>query len=146
MADLYRMAPPYRAIDTDREAKRPIYFYIPAARFRNPKPIHDLGSRLTFLQPELPTEPFPEGFEPVTAGASLTELDARELGPLILGAMIPPKNRRARAWLQGCRVKLHEPQVLYFPFSRFHLDWKELNTGLSFQHTTLVETVEAPPR
>lgn len=150
MADLYRLAPPPRLVDNARESQRPIYFYVPATRFRSPKAAHKLGSRLTFLQPEVSTEAFPEGLEPLAAGGGLTELDARELGPVILGEMIPPKNRRATAWLQGCQVKLQEPRILYFPFSRAHLYWKGPWAGFTFQHNALSEEIhenkdELPP-
>ncbi|MDI6755688.1 MAG: hypothetical protein QME78_14990 [Thermodesulfobacteriota bacterium] len=49
MADLYRIAPPPRVINQEKEGRRPIYFYIPAVKFRNPQLIHTLASRLTFM-------------------------------------------------------------------------------------------------
>jgi DNA-directed RNA polymerase subunit RPC12/RpoP len=139
MADLYRLAPPPRVVNWEQEARRPIYFYIPALKFRNPQASYNLASRLTFLQPEVAPGSFPDGSHPLTAGGSLPEIDARELGPVILGAMIPPNNRRARGWLQGCRVELQEPQILYFPFAQVDLFWKELWTGLTFQRNASSE-------
>jgi len=139
MAGLYRLAPPPRVVNAEREAHRPIYFYIPAVKFRNPQIIHNLGSRLTFIQPEVKTASFPDGTHPLAAGGSLPETDAREMGPVILGAMIPQSNRKARAWLKDCRVELQEPQILYFPFAQADLFWKELTTGLSFQRNALCE-------
>ena len=71
MADLYTLAPPIRVLDMEAEAKKPIYFYMPAIRFRNPKAAHTLGSRLTFRQPAFTKEPFPDGYRPLTpAGTS----------------------------------------------------------------------------
>jgi DNA-directed RNA polymerase subunit RPC12/RpoP len=134
MADLYRFAPPPRAVDRQRESRRPIYFYIPAVNFSNPQTIHNLGSRLTFLQPELQTAPFPDGSRPPAAGGSLSEKDARDLGPVIFGSMIPQSNRRARAWLKDCKIDLQEAQIHYFSFARADLFWKELHTGIAFQH------------
>ena len=123
------------------ESDKPIRFFIPAARLRNPKAAHKLGSRLTMMQPDVQPAFFPEGVEPITAGAGLSEADARELAPVILGEMIPPKNRRAREWLTGCRLILREPRTIYFPFTRLHLFWKELNTGLTFQRNALSEAI-----
>ena len=61
------------------------------------------------------------------------------MGPVILGAVIPQANRKARAWLKDCRVELQEPQILYFPFVQADLFWKELSTGISFQRNALPE-------
>jgi len=139
MADLYRIAPPLRVINQLQEARRPIYFYFPGVKFRNPQVFPTLASRLTFLQPEVSPSSFPEGFHPFTAGGSLSEAEALEMGPVILGSLIPPKNRQARAWLKDCLVELREPQLLYFPFAQVDLFLKELSTGLSFQRRVLSE-------
>lgn len=139
MADLYRLAPPPRVINHEKENRRPIYFFVPAIKFRNPQLIHTLASRLTFLQPEFTTGPFPVGSRPSTAGGSLPGADAREMGAVILGSMIPQGNRKARTWLKGCQVQLQEPQLLYFPFTQVDLFLKELSTGLSFQRNALLE-------
>ena len=53
---------------------------------------------------------------------------------MILGSMVPQGNRKARAWLKNCKIDLQDAQILYFPFTRADLFWKELNTGISFQH------------
>jgi hypothetical protein len=139
MAGLYRLAPPPRVVNPEKEARRPIYFYIPAVKFRDPRVIHTLASRLTFIQPDLQPGSFPDGSHPVTAGASLPCGDACEMGPVILGSMIPQGNKRARAWLKDCRVELQEPQILYFPFAQADLFWKELSTGISFQGNAFPE-------
>ncbi len=139
MASFYQLAPPLRVLNPEKEARRPIYFYIPAVKFRDPHVIHNLASRLTFIQPDLKPASFSDGSHPVTAGASLPDADASEMGPVTLGAMIPLANRRARAWLKDCRVELQEPQIFYFPFAQADLFWKELSTGLSFQRNALPE-------
>jgi ribosomal protein S27E len=134
MADLYRLAPPPRVVDPQKESRRPIYFYVPAVRFSNPQAIHNLGSRLSFLQPDLQSEPFADGSNPAAAGGSLSAQDAADLGAVILGSMVPQSNRKARTWLKGCKIELKDPQIHYFPFARADLFWKELNTGIAFQH------------
>jgi len=143
MADLYRLAPPPRVINQEREAHRPIYFYVPAVKFRNPQAIQNLASRLTFIQPEFTPTTFPDGSNPATIGGSLPGSEAREMGPVILGALIPPANRQARTWLKGCQIELQELQLFYFPFAQADLFYKELLTGLSFQRNTLPE--DLPP-
>ena len=144
MAGLYQLAPPPRVVNPEKEARKPIYFYVPAVKFRNPQVIHNLASRLTFIQPEVKAGAFPDGSHPDTAGAGLPGADASEMGPVILGAMIPQNNRRARAWIKDCRVELQEPQILYFPFAQADLFWKDPSTGLSFQRNALSENPSAP--
>jgi len=146
MADLHRLAPSPRVVDPNRESRRPIYFYIPAVKFRNPQTIHNLGSRLTFVQPDLNLGSFEDGSHPLTAGGSLGVEDAQDMGLMILGALIPQANRKARAWIQKCRVELQDPQLLYFPFSRVDLFWKEMISGISFQHNSLSEDLQEPQR
>jgi DNA-directed RNA polymerase subunit RPC12/RpoP len=137
--DLYRLAPPIRPATTKTKSAGPISFYVPAARFRNPKVPHHLGSRLTTTQPNLSWTRFTPDSKPLVAGAALTAADAKELGPVILGAMVPPKNRRAVEWLKDCRVILEEPNIVFFPFSRLALYWKLVGTSVSFQHNALAE-------
>jgi hypothetical protein len=144
MAGLYQLAPPPRVVNSEKEARRPIFFYIPAVKFRNPQIIQNLASRLTFMQPEVKAGSFPDGSHPDTAGAGLRGADAREMGFVILGAMIPQSNRRARAWIKDCCVELQEPQILYFPFAQADLFWKEPSTGLSFQRNALSENPSSP--
>lgn len=139
MADLYRLAPPPRVFNQDLESKRPIHLYIPSANFRNPKVVHTLGSRLTFSQPEWTTVPFPDGSHPVTAGGGLAESDARGLGPVILGALLPSRNRNAWKVLKGCSIELQDPRIFFLPFVRHHLLCREPSTGLAFQHNALSE-------
>jgi hypothetical protein len=146
MASFYQLAPPPRVVNAEKETRRLIYFYIPAVKFRDPHVIHNLASRLTFIQPDLKPASFPDGSHPLTAGASLPDADASEMGPVILGAMIPQGNRRARAYLKDCRVDLQEPQIFYFPFAQADLFWKELSTGLSFQRNALFEDPSAPQK
>jgi DNA-directed RNA polymerase subunit RPC12/RpoP len=138
MADLYRIAPPLRALDPNREAQRPIYFFIPAILLRDPKQAHNLGSRLSFLQPDLKTGVFPNGSQPLTAGASMGDTEARQLWSVVLGGMLPHNHRVARLWLEDCRATLQDPEIFYFPFAQTHLFWKELWTGLAFQRASLV--------
>ncbi len=139
MAGLYRLAPPMRVVDARKESRRPVYFYVPAGRFRDPKTAHNLASRLTYAQPDLKTGAFPDGCHPVTGGGSLSAAEAQEMGPVILGALMPQNNRPARAWLKGCRVELRDPQIIYLPFTRADLFWKEITTGISFQRNALSE-------
>jgi DNA-directed RNA polymerase subunit RPC12/RpoP/predicted Zn-ribbon and HTH transcriptional regulator len=146
MAALYRLAPPPRAVNRERESRRPIYFYLPATKFRYSHLIHNLGSRLTFVQPDVELGSFADGSHPLTAGGSLPEGDAREMGVVILGSMIPQGSPKARAWIKNCQVDLQDPQILYFPFSRVDLFWKELNTGISFQHNAPSEDLPEPQR
>ena len=143
MASFYQLAPPLKVVNPEKEAQRPIYFYIPAVKLRDPRVIHTLASRLTFLQPELKPGSFADGSHPRTAGASLPFGDASEMGPMILGSMIPQANRRALVWLKDCRVELQEPQILYFPFAQADLFWKGFSTGLSFQRNSLLEEASA---
>jgi hypothetical protein len=82
----------------------------------------------------LQVEEFPDGSNPPAAGGSLPEQDACDLGGMILGSMVPQANRKARAWLKNCKINLDNPEILYFPFSRSDLIWRELNTGIAFQH------------
>ncbi len=141
MADLYRLAPPPRVINKEKESRRPISFYIPAVKFRDPQALHNLGSRLTFAQPEINPGSFADGSHPLAAGGSLTERDGQEMGAVILGSMIPQGNRKARAWIRDCRVQMQAPRILYLPFSRVDLFWKEKISGISFQRNGLAEEI-----
>ena len=142
VADLYRLAPPPRVFNQEQESKRPIHIYIPATKFRNPKVVHTLGSRLTFHQPDLKSWAFPDGSHPMAAGGGLPESDARDLGPVILGALIPSRNRKTWKVLKDCSLELRDPQIFYLPFVRHQLLCREPSTGLAFQYNALSEELQ----
>ncbi len=139
MMDFYRLAPPLRAINNQEEQKKPIFFYIPAVKFRDPKQILNIASRMTFFQPAIISISFPDGYRPVTIGGSLGMEDSQGLGLAILGYMIPGASRPARNWLKNCQLEMTEPELFYFPFQRKDLFLIELSTSLSFQYRSLPE-------
>jgi predicted Zn-ribbon and HTH transcriptional regulator/DNA-directed RNA polymerase subunit RPC12/RpoP len=145
VADLYRLAPPPRVFNQERESRRPIHLYIPAARFRNPRVVQTLGSRLTFSQPDLASRPFPDGSHPMTAGGAMPESEARDMGAVILGSLIPSRNRKAWKVLKECSLELQNPRIFYLPFVRHHLLCREPSTGLAFQHNALAQDLQQPP-
>lgn len=139
MMDFYRLAPPPRAINQEQEKKKPIYFYIPAVKFRDPRQILNIASRMTYFQPQINYTSFPDGYRPVTIGGSLMADDAKDLGLPILGYMIPSASRQARIWLKNCQLQMWEPELFYFPFQKTDLFLRELSSGLAFQYRSLPE-------
>jgi len=146
MADFYRFAPPPRAFNQQQEKKKPIFFYIPAIKFRDPKQILSIASRMTYFQPQINSISFPDGYRPTTIGGSLMVEDAKDLGIAILGYMIPAASRQARNWLKNCQLEMTEPELFYFPFQKTDLFLKESSSGLAFQYRSLPEDlpVSAP--
>jgi len=147
LADLSQVMADLRIPASIARSQRPIHFYLPAMGFRNPRAAPKLGGRLTLRQPEIPSLKFPDPTQPVTAGASLAEADFRAMGPIILGEMTPPGNRRVLDWLKGCRIELEEPKILYLPFGRSDLFWKEatLEEGITFQANAASEDLPVNP-
>ncbi|MGQ9694835.1 MAG: hypothetical protein ACUVWV_08825 [Thermodesulfobacteriota bacterium] len=139
MMDLYRLAPPPRVIDQQKEKERPIYFYIPAVKFRDPKLILNIASRLTYSQPPTNFTQFPDGHQPVTIGGSLLAEDSRNLGFPILGFMVPSASRPARNLLKNCQLEMNDPEIFYIPFQKTDLFLKESSSGLAFQYRSLPE-------
>lgn len=141
MMDFYRLAPPPRAINQSQEKKKPIYFYIPAVKFRDSKQILNIANRMTYFQPPTNSTSFPDGYRSVTIGGSLRPEDAEGLGLAILGYMIPAASRQARKWLKNCQLEMTEPELFYFPFQKTDLFLKELSSGLAFQYRSLPENL-----
>lgn len=139
MRDFYRLAPPLRVIDQQKEKRRPIYFYIPAVKFRDPKLILNIASRLTYFQPQTKGATFPDGYQPVTIGGSLLAEDSRGLGMPILAHMIPSASRQARNYLKICQMELIKPELYYLPFEQVDLFLKEPSLGLAFQYRAIPE-------
>ncbi|MCX5907250.1 MAG: hypothetical protein NTY64_08700 [Deltaproteobacteria bacterium] len=139
MADFYRFVPLLKVIDEKEEARKPVYFYIPALKFRNPVAPQKLASRLTFMQPAVLPGNFPDGAHPQPAGGGLPEADALELASVILGGLVPANFQRGLAVFKGSRIALKDPEILYFPFTQDNFFWKEITTGLSFQQNACPE-------
>ncbi|MGC8809066.1 MAG: hypothetical protein ACP5Q3_02310 [bacterium] len=139
MMDFYRLAPPPRAFNQQHEKKKPIFFYIPAIKFRDPKQILSIASRMTYFQPQVNSTSFPDSYRPTTIGGSLMAEDAQDLGMAILGYMIPAASRQARNWLKNCQLQMTDPELFYFPFQKNDLFLKESSSGLAFQCRSLPE-------
>ena len=48
--------------------------------------------------------------------------------------------------MKDCDVKLRKPSIVYFPFVKHRLIWREPVTGVSFQSNALAEDIPEIPR
>ncbi len=129
------------AAQTDGEA--PIWFYIPAKIYPNPKGHHELATRLTILQPSLQMGSFPSYAKINYASIELSEKEAMDLIPSILAAMVPPGNREALGWLLEGRIITMEMKMCFLPFRREHLFWREIHTGAALPRGRIGESTLA---
>lgn len=133
-ADLGRLAPAITAGSRAQGARDPISFFIPAFKISN---MHSLCKLATtfFMRPPRAGLRAKEGLEKQRFEAvSLSDREAAEMARVVLFSIVPRYNRRARRLLKDAQVQSAKPRLVYYPFSRSGLYFREVNSNHGIQY------------
>ena len=143
--DLRRLAPAPPGAPRPARGDAPLRLYVPAMRLADPKASNSLAVRLTASQPDPPSVVFPQGESLRCAGASLSEQDARQMALAVLAGVVPFRNRRVLEWLFEARAELGTAQVLFLPFTRQDIFWRDPVTKAFFPHSPNCPDLQKEP-
>ena len=71
-------------------------------------------------------------------GVYLAGAEAEQLARVILISMVPRYNRRARNSLKEAKLQVEASNLVYYPFYRKGLFFREANSNHAIQHGTVV--------
>ncbi|HOC38276.1 MAG TPA: hypothetical protein PKJ77_03255, partial [Thermodesulfobacteriota bacterium] len=116
MADFYQYFPVPRTIDWKREQTKPIMFYIPAFRIKNIPVVSKFSAMMTRLQPQYDYDEAAALINNDTGDVFLSSSEARQMAELVLYALVPITNRRARDLVSQAKLTFTQERLELFPF------------------------------
>ena len=113
---------------------RPILFYVPAFRIRNPVAVERFAARLTRTQPTVAESIPPADFRSIKAAdVWLPAGEAIEMAEVILLGMIPKRARRALTILKGADLRVERHNLVWMRFREEGIFLRETVTDLAIQ-------------
>ena len=137
-SDLRKLLPNLPLVREGENGSKSIQFLIPAFKIRSPRSLSKLAKLFCVSPPSIQLRPKrgleKERFEAVClAGA-----EAEKLARVVLISMVPRYNRHARNSLKESRLKVDKCRLLYYPFYRKGIYFREANSNHAIQHDTVV--------
>jgi hypothetical protein len=115
-----------------------IRFLIPAFKIRNTKALSKLAT-LFCVNPPPQSLRANEGLEKEKfEGVCLGGEEAEQLARVVLISMVPRYNRRARKVVKKSKITVGTSSLIYYPFYRKGLYFREASSDYSIQHGTVV--------
>ena len=137
-ADLRTLIPAFPIGKEKKKGSDPIRFLIPAFRIRNLKSLCKLAN-LFCVNPPQGKPRIKERLDKERFGAvSLVGKEAEEFARVVLISMVPKYNRRARNVLRDSELKAGRPRLVYYPFYRKGIYFREANSNHTVQFATVV--------
>ena len=142
-SDLRELLPNLPLAREGENGSKSIRFLIPAFKIRSPKSLSKLANLFCVSPPSRQLRPKEnlekERFEAVC----LVEAEAEQLAQTVLISMVPRYNRRARNSLKELKIKVEKSSLVYYPFYRKGIYFREANSNHAIQHETVVLSEQA---
>ncbi len=137
-SDLRKFLPNLPQAREGENGSKSIRFLIPAFKIRCPKSLSKLANLFCVSPPSKQLRPKErlekERFEAVClAGA-----EAEQLAQTVFISMVPRYNRRARNSLKDSKIKIEKSSLVYYPFYRKGIYFREANSNHAIEHDTVV--------
>jgi ribosomal protein L37AE/L43A len=130
----FELLPQTRIQPPETLADRPILFYVPAFRVRNPVAVERFAGRLTRTQPVIPESAPPTELPSVKAAdVWLPVKETVEMAEVILLGMVPKRARRTLAVLKEAELRLKRYGLMWVRFREEGIFLRETVTGLAIQ-------------
>ena len=142
-SDLRKLLPNLPQASEGENGSKSIRFLIPAFKIRCPKSLSKLANLFCVSPPSRQLRPKKnlekERFEAVC----LVEAEAEQLAQTVLISMVPRYNRRARNSLKDSKIKVEKSTLVYYPFYRKGIYFREANSNHAIEHDTVVLSAQA---
>jgi len=134
--DFFALFPRPRVLDQVELETKPIHFYIPAFRIKNPVAVDKFAARLTLQQPFIPgASSTLRGQQAAPAWLPLGE--AMEMAQLLLFSMTPKRAKPTQEAVKNAKIQLRHKELLFLPFFQKGIFLREVHTDLAIQKNCL---------
>jgi predicted RNA-binding Zn-ribbon protein involved in translation (DUF1610 family) len=137
-SDLKQLIPALPAGKARVKGSNAIRFLIPAFRIRNLKSLSKLAHLFCVSPPSQKLRAKERLEKERFEGVSLADQEAEELARVVLISMVPKYHRRARNVLKDAELKAGPPRLVYYPFYRKGIYFREANSNHAIQYATVV--------
>jgi predicted Zn-ribbon and HTH transcriptional regulator len=142
-SDLRKLLPNLPRVWEGENGPESIQFLIPAFKIRSPQSLSKLAHLFCVSPPSKQVRPKErlekERFEAVC----LADAEAKQLAQTVLISMVPRLNRRARNSLKGSKIKVEKSRLVYYPFYRQGIYFREANSNHAIQRDTVILSAQA---
>jgi Zn-finger nucleic acid-binding protein len=115
-----------------------IKFLIPAFKIRGPKALSKLATLFCLNPPSRPPRAREDLEKEIFEGVCLGGEEAEQLAQVVLISMVPRYNRRARKVLKKSKISVETTRLIYYPFYRKGIYFREANSNHPIQRGTVV--------
>jgi ribosomal protein L37AE/L43A len=130
----YELLPQVRYQPPETLTNRPILFYVPAFRIRNPMAVEHFAARFTRSQPDILDSDPPADFQSIKAAdVWLPAGEAEEMAEVILLSMIPKRAKRTLAIMKEAQVRLKSQSLVWMRFREEGIFLRETVTDFAIQ-------------
>ncbi|MEE8316979.1 MAG: hypothetical protein V3R70_10555, partial [Syntrophobacteria bacterium] len=137
-SDLRTLLPNLPVVREGENGAQSIRFLIPAFKIRNTKALSKLANTFSVNPPSQPLRAKEalekEKFEGVCLGGE----EAKQLARVVLISMVPRYNRRARKVVKKSKITVETSRLIYYPFYRKGLYFREASSNHPIQRGTVV--------
>ena len=137
-SDLRTLLPNLPLVRESGNGSQSIRFSIPAFKVRNSKALSKLATLFCVNPPSQPLRAKEslekERFEGVCLGGA----EAEQLARVVLISMVPRYNRRARKVVKKSKITVETSRLIYYPFYRKGIYFREANSNHPIQKGTVV--------
>jgi hypothetical protein len=137
-SELRKLIPALPAGKKQGKGPDSIRFLIPAFRIRNLRSLSKLANLFCVSPPSQKLRPKERLDRERFEGVSLAPQEAEELAQVVLISMVPKYHRRARNLLKDAELKAGRPRLVYYPFYRKGIYFREANSNHAIQYATVV--------
>jgi hypothetical protein len=137
-SDLRKLIPALPTGKEQGEGSDSIRFLIPAFRIRNLRSLSKLANLFCLNPPSQKLRAKERLEKERFEGVSLARKEAEQLAQVVLISLVPKYHRRARNLLKDAALKAGRPRLVYYPFYRKGIYFREANSNHAIQHATVV--------
>ena len=137
-SDLCKLVPALNMGRGKGNGSSSIRFLIPAFRIRDIKSLSKLATLFCSNPPKQSFRAKERLEKEIFESVYLAGEEAKEMARVVLISMVPRYHRRARKLLKDVTIKAAVPRLVYYPFYRKGLYFREANSNYAIQHGTVV--------
>ena len=136
--ELRKLLPNLPPVREGESGSKSVRFLIPAFKIRSPMSLSKLANLFCVSPPSKEVRPKRKLEKEKFEAVCLDDAEAQQLAQTVLLSMVPRYNRKARDLLKDSKIKLKKSRLVYYPFYRKGIYFREANSNHAVHYNTVV--------